>query len=64
MSEKRFPETWGGEYRVPAEAIAEALQLAARFMREQMRLPDPHPDVAPAAKRPRREAVAVLDRAA
>lgn len=114
MSEKRFPETWEGDYRVrefgkhlvahqgichgqitfkgtrvlvsvaleslarpgrtieqvaldyrvPVEAIAEALQLATHFMRDQMRLPDPRPDVAPAAKRPKREAVAVFDRAA
>ena len=52
------------DYRVPVEAVTEALQLATHFMRDQMRLPDPRPDVAPAAKRPKREAVAVLERAA
>lgn len=52
------------DYRVPVEAITEALQLAVGFMREQMRLPDPHPDKAPTAKKTKRETPAVLDRAA
>ena len=52
------------DYRVPIEAITEALQLASRFEEDQMRLPDPHPDEAPTAKRSKREAVPVWDRAA
>ncbi len=42
------------DYHLPGEAILEALQLATRIMRNELRLPDPHPDKVSLAKQPKR----------
>lgn len=43
-------EKVASDFRVPAEAVAEALQLATTVIREQLRLPDPHSDAIPRIK--------------
>jgi len=57
----RTLEQVAADYHVPVEAVAEALQLAAHVMRDQLRLPDPHPDEVPRAKGAKRQATAVQD---
>ena len=50
------------DYRLPVDAVVEALQLATLQMRDQLRLPDPHLDEAPKAKATkRRQTTAVLE---
>lgn len=38
-------EKVAADFRVPVEAVAEALQIATTVVHEQLRLPDPHPEV-------------------
>jgi uncharacterized protein (DUF433 family) len=40
----RTVEQVAADYRLPVEAVVEALQWAATLVRDQLRLPDPHPD--------------------
>ena len=47
----RTIEQVAADYHVPVEAVTEALQLAAHATLEQLRLPDPHPDEVPVAKK-------------
>jgi len=63
---KRTIEQVAVDYHLPVEAVAEALQLAVHAMRDQLRLPDPHPDEVqvPMAKRLKGRGTAVLDRVA
>lgn len=42
----RTIEQVAADYRVPVEAVIEALQWAATVVRDCFRLPDPHPDEA------------------
>jgi len=60
----RTLEQVADDYRVPTEAVVEAVQLAAHVVREQMRLSDPHPDEVSPAKGAKRPATAVWDRVA
>jgi uncharacterized protein (DUF433 family) len=60
----RTIEQVAADYHLPVEAIAEALQLATHVIRDRLRLPDPHPDEVPQAKKTNRHATAVRDRRA
>ena len=60
----RTIEQVAADYHLSSEAVLEALQLATHMMRNELRLPDPHPDKTPRAKRPTRRVTAVLDRVA
>jgi uncharacterized protein (DUF433 family) len=42
------------DYHLPDEAVSEALHLATGVIRNQLRLPDPHPDDVPRAKAAKR----------
>ena len=55
----RTLEQVAADYHVPLEAVAEALQLAATMMRDELRLPDPHPDEALLVKGAHRQATAI-----
>lgn len=46
----RTIEQVAADYRLPDEAVLEALQIAASVIRQQLRLPDPHLDEVPRAK--------------
>lgn len=55
----RSLEQVAADYHLPPEAIAEALRLAARLMRDQLRLPDPdRNEVSPAKGAKKRPAAA------
>jgi len=60
----RTIEQVAADYHVPIEAVTEALQLAAHMMREQLRLPDPHPDEVSRIKSVKRPASTVREMAA
>jgi uncharacterized protein (DUF433 family) len=47
------------DYRLPDEAVLEALQLATNVIQQQLRLPDPHPDEVPRTKVTKRLTAAV-----
>jgi len=58
----RTIEKVAADYHVPVEAVAEALQLVAHVMRDQLRLKDPYPDEVPREKMAHRRIAAVRDR--
>ena len=58
---ERTLEQVAADYHLPVDAVAEALQLAVQVMRDQLRLPDPHPDGVPQTKRTKKQATAILD---
>lgn len=60
----RTIEQVAADYRVPVAAIFEALQLAAQVMRERLRLPDPHPDEVPVAKKMKKRELVTVGQAA
>ncbi len=55
----RTIEQVAADYRLPNEAVLEALQLATSAIRQQLQLPDPHPDEVPRAKVTKRLTAAV-----
>ena len=50
----RTIEQVAADYHLPSEAVLEALQLATSIIRNELRLPDPHPDNVPLVKGPKR----------
>lgn len=50
----RTIEQVAADYHLSGEAVMEALQLATSIVRNDLRLPDPHPDNAPLAKEMKR----------
>lgn len=55
----RTIEQVAADYHLSGEAVLEALQLATGIVRNDLRLPDPHPDNAPLAKETKRITAAV-----
>jgi uncharacterized protein (DUF433 family) len=54
----RTIEQVAADYHLPSDAILESLQLVTSIVRNELRLPDPHPDNVPLAKGTKRMKVA------
>ena len=60
----RTIEQVAADYRLPTEAVIEALQLAAHVVREQLRLSDPHPDEVSLIKKMKKQTPTMVAQAA